>query len=467
MKAFTTFWFGAMVCALIAARIGAAEVPDLGTRNGGVDWPAFLGPTHDSKSSETGLKKSYGTGGPRLVWQAEVSTGYSMPTVSRGRLFLFDAVGNEARLRCLKSETGDPIWEYRYKFDYEDLYGYDNGPRCFPIVDDDRAYLFGVEGQLHCLRVTDGERLWSVDTNKKFGVVQNFFGVGSTPLIEGDLLLVQIGGSPPADQNVPPGRLDLVHPNGSAIVAFDKRSGEVKYQAGEELASYSVPVVATIGGARYGLLFARGGLLGFDPANGATRFHFPWRASILESVNASNPVVIGDLAFISECYGPGSALVRVKPDACEVVWSDAERRREKSMQTHWNTCIHHNGFLYGSSGRHPGEAELRCIEVATGKVRWSEPDLSRCSLLMVEGHFICQGEYGQVHLLRVNPEKFDLVETWELVDPEAKASLFGSEPLIRYPAWAAPVLSHGLLYIRGKTRLACLDLIPQADASRP
>jgi hypothetical protein len=32
--------------------------------------------------------------------------------------------------------------------------------------------------------------------------------------------------------------------------------------------------------------------------------------------------------------------------------------------------------------------------------------------------------------------------------------------LLRYPAWAAPVLSHGLLYLRGKDRLVCLELIP-------
>src|SRR5205085_5707446 len=98
-----------------------------------------------------------------------------------------------------------------------------------------------------------------------FGVIQDFFGVGSTPIVEGDLLIVQVGGSPPDDQNTPPGRLDLVHGNGNGVVAFDKRTGEVKYKISDELASYSSPACRTIDGRRWCFVFARGGLLAFDP----------------------------------------------------------------------------------------------------------------------------------------------------------------------------------------------------------
>jgi hypothetical protein len=87
-------------------------------------------------------------------------------------------------------------------------------------------------------------------------------------------------------------------------------------------------------------------------------------------------------------------LLRVKPGEARVVWSDAEKRRDKSMQTHWNTPIHHEGYLYASSGRHTENAELRCVELTTGKVMWSEPNLTRSSLLYVDGHFVCLGEDG-------------------------------------------------------------------------
>ena len=40
--------------------------------------------------------------------------------------------------------------------------------------------------------------------------------------------------------------------------------------------------------------------------------------------------------------------------------------------------------------------------------------------------------------------------------------LRAGEPLLKQPAWAAPILAHGLLYVRGRDRLVCLDLMPRA-----
>ncbi len=252
-------------------------------------------------------------------------------------------------------------------------------------------------------------------------------------------------------------------PNGTALVAFDKQSGAVKYKTGDELASYASPVLARIDGRPWCFLFARGGLLGFQPETGKVEFHFPWRAPIRESVNASNPVVVGNQVFVSETYGPGSALIKVRPGGYDLVWSDANKRRDKSLQTHWNTPIYHEGYLYGSSGRHDSNAELRCIDWATGNVQWQEPDLSRSTLLYVDGHFVCLTERGVLLLLKANPTKFEEVARGVPVDANG---VFGPVPWLKYPAWAPPLLSHGLLYVRGEGRLLCLELIPQA-ASKP
>ncbi|HXT60453.1 MAG TPA: PQQ-binding-like beta-propeller repeat protein [Pirellulales bacterium] len=453
-----------------AAKQAATKPEDLGTRKSGEDWPQFLGPTGDSKSGETGIITDWPKAGPKRVWVKAVGTGYGMPAISRGRLFQFSRYGENNRLTCMNSETGEELWRFEYPTDYEDFYGYDNGPRCSPVVDDDRVYLFGQEGMLHCLRVVDGELLWKIDTTAEYGVVQNCFGVGSTPVVEGELLIVQIGGSPEESQHFPPRQIAGVKPNGTAVVAFDKFTGEERYRLGDELASYSVPALATIEGRRWCFVLARGGLLGFDPAEGKLDFHYPWRAKVLESVNASNPVVVGRTVFISETYGPGSSLLRVKPGGYEVVWADGDRKREKSMQTHWNTCVHHDGYLYGSSGRHTENAELRCIELLTGKVKWRQPDLGRSSLLYVDGHFVCLTEHGMVLLLKANPAKFDVVAQSILPvendSDEELSRLDGTKPrLLHYPAWAAPILSHGLLYLRGNKRLACLELIPEGVES--
>ena len=449
-----------------------AQVPDLGTRQQGVDWPRFLGPTGDSKSPETGILQRWPRQGPPIVWQREIHGGYGIGTVSRGRYFQMDRIGDRAILDCVNSQTGEHLWSFDYASDYADIFGYDGGPRCSPVIDGDRVYIFGSEGILHCLRVTDGEPIWKVDTQRQYGVVQNFFGVGSTPIVEGDLLIVQIGGSPPESQNVPPGRLDRVAGNGTCVVAFHKYTGEEKYRLSDELASYAAPVAATIDSRRWCFVFARGGLLGFAPTSGKLDFFYSWRASDLESVNASTPVVVGNEVFISETYGPGSSLLRVREGGYEIVWRDANpqaargRRTLHSMQTHWNTPIHHEGYLYGSSGRHSSDAELRCIEWSTGKVLWSEPGLTRCSLLYADGHFICLGEDGALRLIKANPQRYERVsEVILLAEEDARDAAdrfgFGRQPLLKYPAWAAPILSHGLMYVRGRDRVVCLELIPE------
>ena len=428
---------------------GVTEVPDLRTRKTGSDWPAFLGPAGTSVSSEKGIVTPWPRQGLRVVWQQRLGAGYGMPSVSRGRLFQFDRHGDRARLSCLKSETGEPLWKFEYPTNYEDAFGYSNGPRCCPVVDDDRVYVFGAEGMLHCLRVTDGKLLWKVDTQAQFHVVPNFFGVGSTPVVCEDLLIVHVGGSPRTNQVVP---FDELKGDGSAVVAFDKHTGKVRYRVSDELASYAGPVLATINGRKWGFVFARGGLVGFEPATGKIDFHFPWRARVLESVNASNPVVAGDRVFITEAYGPGSALLKVKPGGYDVLWTDADKGRDKSMQCHWNTPIYHDGYVYGSSARYSNHAELRCVELATGKVMWRERGLGLASLLMVDGHFVCLTEEGVLLLLRVNPKRYEEVSRLELAERGA--------PLLEYPCWAAPIVSHGLMYVRGKDRLVCVELIP-------
>ena len=456
---------------------GQVKVKDLRTRKNGTDWPRFLGPTGDSKSTEKGILTKWPEAGPRVVWKRDLGVGYAPPTISRGRLFTFSRFEREdgprgagdCRLTCSNAETGKELWKFEYPTEYEDYFGYNNGPRCCPVVDDDRVYIYGPEGMLHCISILTGKPIWRVDTFKKFNVVKNFFGVAGAPLVEGDLLITIVGGSP-ADQGPVGLELDRVKPNGSAIVAFNKHTGVVKYTIADELAGYASPVAATIDGRRWCFVFARGGLVGFEPAKGSIDFHFPWRAKSLECVNASNPLVVGDRVLISECYGPGGALLKVKPGGYDVLWSDESKRRTKSLQAHWNTPIHHEGYVYGCSGRHTVGSDLRCVELATGKLMWEtdgrkeedDPVMGRSSLLYADGHFICLTEFGELSLLRANPKKHDEVAHVVLRDLDGvRRPGFGLPPLLEYPAWAAPVLSHGLLYVRGKDRLVCLELIAE------
>jgi outer membrane protein assembly factor BamB len=420
---------------------------DIGTRKQGEDWPSFLGPSRNSKSTETGFKPIES---PRVLWRKKFGEGYSIGSVARGRYYQFFRERDEMVLECMKAETGETLWTYKYPTEYSDRYQYNGGPRTSPVIDAeaDLAFIYGPEGMLIALRASTGDEIWKVDTFSDYGVVQNFFGVGSTPLLDGDKLIVIVGGSPREQAT----HFDFMtlKSNGSAVVAFNKRTGKEIYKSGDELASYASPIITKVGEERVGLVFVRGGLVGFDPENGEPRFHFPWRARIMESVNAATPVIDGSRALISETYGPGSAFLDLTTDEPAVIWQDGSMKRDKALKAHWNTPVLHEGHIYASSGRHTGDAELRCIELATGKVKWTVPELTRSSLLYLDGHFLCQCEDGRILVLKADPEKFDQVCEIKFAEP------------LGYPSWSAPIVSRGLGYFRDDKWTVCVELMSAA-----
>ena len=124
------------------------------------------------------------------------------------------------------------------------------------------------------------------------------------------------------------------------------------------------------------------------------------------------------------------------------------------MEAHWNTPIVVGDFMYGCSGRHAAPAELRCVNWKTGELQWKKSGLSRSSLTLVDGHFVVVGEMGELLLIKANPKKFEEVTRYKSNGTDGGIKF-------RSPCWAAPVISHGLMYVRGKDQMACFELIPE------
>src|SRR5437879_5700288 len=112
----------------------------------GSDWPKFLGPSGTSVSTEKGILSPWPKAGPKILWHKEVGLGYGMPVIAKGRLFHFDRHEKNLRLTCMNATTGEAIWDFEYPSVYKDSFGYNNGPRCSPLVDGDFVYTYGVEG---------------------------------------------------------------------------------------------------------------------------------------------------------------------------------------------------------------------------------------------------------------------------------------------------------------------------------
>ncbi|QDT07219.1 outer membrane biogenesis protein BamB [Rubripirellula lacrimiformis] len=427
------------------------------------DWPRFLGPNFDGNAVATPKDIDW-TSPPTFQWSIEVGPGYGLGSVAGGRYYHFDGAETPRRqdqlerLTAFDLETGAKIWSVTDPLQYRDLLGYEEGSRSTPTVAGDQIFTFGVAGRLNCRNREDGKRIWSVDTNERYGVVQNFFGVGSSPLILDDVVIVMVGGSPAADQDVAPMRLNRVSPNGSALVALDRRDGTEVWRCGDDLASYSSPRTISLGGKTFVLALARNGLLLIDPVAGKVQWRMDYRAEIVESVNAMVPIVHDDQIFISECYQVGSVLIQATSDSYQTIWSDpVPNRRLQSMRSHWATPVLVDGFLYGCSGRNGPDSDLRCIDWATGEVKWKDARRIRSSITRSGDHLIVLEERGDAQVIGATPTGLEVIADWPLSQPD------GDRPALRYPCWAAPIAVGDRVILRGDDQVICLRLARTAQ----
>ncbi len=427
------------------------------------NWPQLLGPHANGTSLETGLLQSWPTNGPAVLWEKKIGTGYGAPSVMGNRLVFHHRVGDAEIVECLAADTGNPLWQYKYPSHFEDPYGYNNGPRSAPLLTTNRCYTFGAEGKLLCLDLMDGGLIWQRDTAVDWEIPPAFFGVGSSPILDNNLLVVMIGGQP-----------------NSGVVALDPQTGKtawesvgeknwqgqpmagwpgerkVNWQTSEKQASYSTPVAATIHGQNQILCLTRQGLVSINPTNGSVNFSFWFRSAVPESVNAMNPVAVDDMILISAAYYKiGSVLLRVKPGckAVEEVW------RSAVLEIHWSTPIYLDGFIYGFSGRNEPDAHFRCVELKTGKLMWDRDEhwqphstrtpfvYGRGSCIFADGKLIVLGEGGLLGLFKVSPQGAEEISRAQITQ-------------LHYPCWAAPVLAHKRLYLRSEDRLVCLNFAP-------
>jgi outer membrane protein assembly factor BamB len=425
----------------------------------GEDWASFLGPRGNGHSAEKGLDPSLWKPHPPILWDIPLGISYGGPAVVGQKLYQFDRVLSKERLTCYDVSNGKPLWHWDSDpVNYRDMFNYNNGPRCSPIIDGDLIFLYGVTGQLHCIDAQSHKSIWSVDTMKKYGVIPNFFGVASNPFVFGDKLLVMIGGSPQESQSLKTEELALVKPNNCAIVAFDKRTGKELYKTGNDLSSYTSMMVQEVAGKSTGLGFLRSGLIAFDPNDGKELFQYPWRADFLESVNAAVPVTDGQRVLVSESYQIGSTLLNATTSPWSIQWKDSGARNRLKFRAHWATPVLIDGYLYGCNGRNEDDSDFRCVRWEDGNVQWTHRSHERSSVIVVDGYLVVLGENGKLELIKPNPDKLDVVASSDL----SQVASADGQPLLTYPCWAAPVVSHGLLYIRGNDRLICMQLIPKA-----
>jgi outer membrane protein assembly factor BamB len=408
------------------------------------DWPQWRGTNRDGVWKETGLLEKFSSPQLDIKWRVPVSNGYSGPTVANNKVYLTDKITDpvsnrpKERVHCLDVRNGSKIWSYSYECDYGGV-GYPDGPRAAVTVDRGLAYVLGAKGHLHCFDAAKGAVDWGHDLYKEYDIDLPIWGISAAPIVEGNLVIVQIGGS------------------NACLVAFDRLNGKEKWRALPDKASYCAPIVINQAGKR--VLVCRTGdrVVGLNPQTGKLYWDFPYPPKQMV-IAIATPVVFEDMLFVTAFYD-GSLVLRLRKDklAVEKVWQRCgqNERNTDSLHSIISTPIILSGHIYGVDSY----GELRCLDLKTGDRIW-ESDKAVPHARWSTIHFVKNAdkvwmfnERGELIIARLSPKGFEEISRTQLLRP-TKGQLSDRGGV----CWSHPAFANKHIFARNDNELVCASL---------
>jgi outer membrane protein assembly factor BamB len=373
------------------------------------------------------------------VWRQPIGAGWGSFALVNSYAITLEQQGNEEQVVCYEIATGKRVWSYAVRARYENDAWPEAGigPRSTPAVHDGRTYTLGATGRLLCLDGGTGALIWERDLLKEFGVTADQekigvpFGRSNSPLIVDDLVVVPAGGAP--------GRR-------VSLVAYDRITGEKRWEGGNRQISQSSPALMTLAGRRQIVSVNEDTVSGHDVATGRVLWEQSWPGSTIGPVNvAQAQFVPPNRFFVSKSYGGGAALYEITPSDGGLFTSQEVWKSNRVMRTRFTNVSIRDGHVYGLS-----DGILECIDLATGERVWKD------------------GRYGHGQLLRVDDLLVILAESGEVAiveaTPEGGGRELGRFPAIEGTSWNPPSLYGDLLLVRNAKEAAAYKL-PLAAAT--
>ncbi len=380
------------------------------------DYPQFLGADRNGTVTGVRLADDWAARPPRLVWRRAIGAGWSGFAVARGLAVTQEQRGSREMVVAYSLVDGTPRWSHGDEAHYESTIA-GEGPRATPTISRGRVFTLGSTGLLNCLDLETGKAIWRRDIGADNDSGQPDFGRSSSPLVVDDLIVVSAGGAP-----------------GRSLVAYHRDSGEPAWRAGDDLASYSSPVLATLAGVRQIVVLNQSSVAGHDPVTGRVLWNHPWPRS---APTVAAPLIVSDnRVLLSAGYGVGSHLLQISREGDAVsqtlVWESTR------LKAKFANPVVYDGFVYGLD-----DGVLVCLDPSNGERRWKGGRYGHGQTILVGNRLIVTTEDGDIVLVEARPDAHR-----ELARFTAFAQKF----------WNPPALAGRFLIVRTDTEAACYEL---------
>ncbi|MCG8648876.1 MAG: PQQ-like beta-propeller repeat protein, partial [Pirellulales bacterium] len=207
-------------------------------------------------------------------------------------------------------------------------------------------------------------------------------------------------------------------------------------------AGYCSPFFATIHDQPFVFVYTNIAMVCLHPETGNIDWMIEHYGRAPMSYCAVSPLVVEDKVMIVTGPGPGSICVQVNPDRSYTeLW-----RNRRVLDSQYNTLMLHDDTVIGFTSAGQGGAELRCVDLASGELRWKYHSILRRGQGLVVGDaLVLLGERGHLASIMATAD-----------GPQVLA--FTEQPLMGKPCYCAPALAGSLLYLKDDQHLACFDL---------